>query len=227
MPFVVRLAQVRERVAAAASRAGRDAGEITLVAVSKRHPVGAVAEAIAAGVRDFGENYVQEAQDKIAVLGHGASGEEIRWHLIGALQSNKARAAVGCFDMVQTIDRASLAQRLGRLAREAGRTLPVLVEVNLTPDPARAGVAPEAALALCASVAETDGLDLRGLMGMAPFAGDPRPHFARLQRLFASLPDRNRRILSMGMSGDFEVAIEEGATLVRVGTALFGARTFG
>ena len=223
--FARRLSLVRERIAAAARRAGRDPGEVLLVAVSKRHPPEAVAAAIAAGVRDFGENYVQEAQEKVAALGRrAADGEEIRWHLIGALQANKARAAVRTFDLVQSVDRDDLARRLGRIAAEEGRTLPVLVEVNLTPDPSRAGAAPEEAPALCERVAQTPGLELRGLMGMAPFAGDPRPHFARLREMFGALPDRNRRILSMGMSGDFEVAVEEGATLVRVGTALFGPR---
>lgn len=223
MTITDRVARVRERMAAAAGRVGRRPEEITLVAVSKRHPVSAIEEAAAAGLREFGENYVQEAQGKWDALG----GRGLRWHLIGALQSNKARVAVAGFDLIQTVDRESLARRLGQCAVEAGRSVSVLVEVNLTGDPQRAGVEPESAEALCASVASTPGLALCGLMGMAPVtesAEGARPHFARLFRIYTGLPERNRRILSMGMSGDFEVAIEEGATLVRVGTALFGER---
>ncbi|MFM7323249.1 MAG: YggS family pyridoxal phosphate-dependent enzyme [Armatimonadota bacterium] len=219
-----RVARVRERIAAAAHRAGRDPGGIQLVAVSKRHPVAAVEAAIAAGVDAFGENYVQEAQAKIAALGPRPG---TQWHLIGGLQANKARAAVECFDLVQTVDRSSLARRLGRIAIEEGRVLPVLVEVDLTGAEGRSGVAPAGLEALCAEIAAVPGLELRGLMGMAPPVAEAegaRPWFARLRSLFETLPDAHRRVLSMGMSGDYEVAVEEGATLVRVGTALFGAR---
>lgn len=194
------------------------------MAVSKRHPAEAVEAALAVGVDAFGENYVQEAQAKIAAVGPRPG---IEWHLIGGLQANKARVAVRCFDLVQTLDRESLARRLGRIAVEEGRVLPVLVEVDSTGAEGRSGVPPEEFEALCATVASIPGLDLRGLMGMAPPVAEAegaRPWFARLRSLFETLPEAHRRVLSMGMSGDFEVAVEEGATLVRVGTALFGTR---
>ena len=220
----LRVESVRERIANAARRAGRAPESVVLAAVSKRHPVAAVREAVAAGIRDFGENYVQEAQEKIAALGPVPG---VRWHLIGGLQANKARAAVRCFDCVQTVDRPELATRLGRIAVEEGRVVAVLVEVDLVGAEGRSGVDPGGVAALCDHVAGVPGLVLEGLMGMAPPSADAegaRPWFARLRAEFEALPAEHRRVLSMGMSGDFEVAVEEGATLVRVGTALFGAR---
>ncbi len=178
----------------------------------------------AAGVREFGENYVQEARDKCAQL---SDLSELRWHLIGSLQSNKARLAVSLFEMVQTVDRLSLAQALSRAAVERQKELSVLVEVNLAGSANRAGVAEAEALALCEQVSALPNLRLCGFMGMAPLCADveaTRPHFARLRQLFEGLPDSKRQVLSMGMSGDFEAAIAEGATLVRIGTALFGQR---
>lgn len=219
-----RVLQLRERIAAAAGRAGRLPEEITLVGVSKRHPVDAVRAAWDAGIREFGENYVQEAREKCVALA-GLSG--LRWHLIGGLQSNKARLAVSLFDMVQTVDRLSLAQALSLEAERINKDLLVLVEVNLAGRAVRAGVAETEARELCEQVAALPHLRLVGLMGMAPLgesAEAARPHFARLRQHFEVLPDENRKILSMGMSGDFETAIEEGATLVRIGTALFGER---
>jgi PLP dependent protein len=220
-----RTLEIRERIAVAAGRAGRLPEEITLVGVSKRHPAEAVRAAWEAGVREFGENYVQEAHEKRANL---EDLPELRWHLIGGLQSNKARLAVSLFDTVQSVDRLSLAQALSLEAERREKELLVLVEVNLTGNAARAGVAEDETRALCEQVAALPYLRLKGLMGMAPLgesAERARPHFARLRQLFEALPDGNRQVLSMGMSGDFEAAIVEGATLVRIGTALFGERS--
>lgn len=220
-----RVYQLRERIAAAAARAGRSPDEITLVGVSKRHSADSVRAAWEAGIREFGENYVQEAREKRAAL---TGLPEARWHLIGGLQSNKARLAVALFDMVQTVDRLSLAQALSRVAVEETKELSVLIEVNLAGSANRAGVAESEAIALCEQVGQLPNLRVCGLMGMAPLTADAeatRPHFSRLRQLFESLPEPNRQVLSMGMSGDFEAAIAEGATLVRIGTALFGQRS--
>jgi PLP dependent protein len=219
-----RVFQLRERIAVAAARAGRLPHEITLVGVSKRHSAESVRVAWDAGVREFGENYIQEAREKCALL---SALPQLRWHLIGGLQSNKARLAVALFDTVQTVDRLSLARVLSQETVKIEKELSVLVEVNLTESANRAGVAEAEALALCEQVAVMPGLRLCGLMGMAPLCADSeatRPHFARLRQLYEALPDENRRVLSMGMSGDFEAAIAEGANLVRIGTALFGQR---
>ena len=219
-----RVFYLRERIAVAAACAGRSPDEITLVGVSKRHSSESVRAAWDAGVREFGENYIQEARDKCAQLGELPG---LRWHLIGGLQSNKARLAVALFDVVQTVDRLSLAQVLSREAEKQEKELAVLVEVNLAGQENRAGVAEPEALALCEQVAALPNLRLCGLMGMAPLRADAeatRPHFARLRHLYEALPETNRRVLSMGMSGDFEAAIAEGANLVRIGTALFGQR---
>jgi pyridoxal phosphate enzyme (YggS family) len=222
--IIEHILSVRERIAVAAGRAGRSPEEITLVGVSKRHPAEAVRAAWEAGVREFGENYVQEAREKRAALEDLVG---LRWHLIGGLQSNKARLAVSLFDTVQTVDRLSLAQALSLEAERNQKELSVLVEVNLTGSAIRAGVAESETQALCEQVAALPCLRLKGLMGMAPLcenAEGARPHFSRLRDLFEALPGENRQVLSMGMSGDFEAAIAEGATLVRIGTALFGER---
>jgi hypothetical protein len=225
MEIAERLEEVRVRMAAAARAAGRRPGEVRLVAVSKLHPAGEVARALAAGQTVFGENYVQEARDKIPRAGGGV------WHLIGALQSNKAKLAAELFDMVQTVDRAKIARALARQAAELGKTLEVLVQVNLGGEEQKAGCPPGEAAPLAQEVAGLEGLRLRGLMTMPPFFDDPervRPIFAELRELAArlapDLPPGAMDELSMGMSGDFEAAIAEGATLVRVGTAVFGAR---
>ncbi len=228
-PLAKSLVALDHRIRAAAQRAGRRPDTVELVAVSKRHPATAVVEAIRAGVRCFGENYVQEALAKQAQVRTllGADAEGIAWHLIGALQTNKARQCVGAFAVLESVDRIALARELDRRAQALGRRQAVLVEVNLSGEPGRAGVALEATEALCAQVAALDGLELLGLMGMAPVAGDARTHFAALRMQFEALPADHRRVLSMGMSADFEAAIEEGATEVRIGTALFGARNLG
>lgn len=228
--LAARVVCVRERLHAAARRAGKEDRAIRLVGASKGQPASLVAAAHRLGIQDFGENYVQEARQKIdqtrALLGENAG--DIRWHLIGRLQSNKARLSARLFDVIQTIDRAGIAQDLSRYAEEMGRNLSVLVEVNLKGDEGRAGIAPEKAMALCEQVVALPALSLEGLMGIAPWTtcpADARPFFRRLHTLFQALPEKNRKTLSMGMSGDFEIAIEEGANLVRIGTLLFGPRT--
>ncbi|MDH7568553.1 MAG: YggS family pyridoxal phosphate-dependent enzyme [Armatimonadota bacterium] len=216
------LQAVRERIARAAARAGRPASEITLVAVTKTVPVERIEEAVRAGAEHIGENYVQEAREK-----HARIRAPLTWHLIGHLQSNKAGQAAQIFDVIHTVDSLRLAQHLSRRAVEAGRQLEVLVEVNIAAEPSKFGVAPEEALPLVEALAGLPALRPAGLMGMAPLSSQPeeaRPHFRRLRALWEKLPAAYRRHLSMGMSSDFEVAIEEGATIVRVGTAIFGPR---
>jgi pyridoxal phosphate enzyme (YggS family) len=212
--------EVRERIERAARRAGRGADEITLVAVTKTFPAAAVREAFELGLREFGENYIQEFEAKRAELGElpGA-----RFHFIGHLQSNKARRAAELFDVVQTIDTAKLARRLSEAAAAA---LEVMLEVKLSPEQTKGGAPPEALPELIEAVRGCPNLSLTGLMTMPPWAEDPeasRPYFRRLRQLAEA---SGLQKLSMGMSHDLEVAIEEGATHVRVGTALFGARKY-
>jgi PLP dependent protein len=209
------LASVRERIARAAARAGRDPTSVTLVAVSKTKPLEDVLEAYAAGQRHFGENRVQEAEEKFPALPPDA----VR-HLIGPVQSNKANRAAKVADVVQTVDSADIARRLARGAEAAGKRLRVLVEVHLGGEATKAGVAPGELPALVEAVRLLPALALEGLMTIPP-AGETRPHFVALRRLAADL---GLEVLSMGMSDDFEAAIEEGATLVRIGTAIFGNR---
>lgn len=206
---------VRERIARAASRAGRDPAAVTLVAVTKTRPVEDLLLAFEAGVRHFGENRVQEAEAKFPSLPAGCVG-----HLIGPVQSNKANRAARVAGIVETVDSADLALRLDRAAAQAGKCLTVLVEVNSGGEATKAGVSPAKVPGLVAAVRALPALDLRGLMTIPP-PGRTRPHFAALRELALSLglPE-----LSMGMSDDFEEAVEEGATTVRIGTALFGPR---
>ncbi len=217
-----RLAELEARIAAAAHRSGRKREDVTLVAVSKTFPIEAIRAAYEAGLRDFGENYVQEFERKRAELGvlPGA-----RFHLIGHLQSNKARRAAQLFDSIHTVDSARLARRLDEAAavRPGGR-LPVMIEVKLSPEESKSGAAPEELDALIEQVRACPHLELTGLMTMPPFfeqAEASRPYFRRLRELAHRY---GLAQLSMGMSHDFEVAIEEGATHVRIGTALFGPR---
>jgi PLP dependent protein len=228
--------RMRERVAQVARQAGRDPEEITLLPVSKTMSVEKVREVIAVGGMAFGENYVQEAREKIPAIKTLTLGTT--WHFIGHLQTNKVKYVVPLFDWVQSVDRLSLATELNKQAGRCSKTMRVLVEVKLQEDSspegeARSGVSFAAAEAFCGEVANLPHLKLCGLMGMAPapigvsFGESPedaRPYFRRLRGLWDSLPPENRVVLSMGMSGDFEVAIEEGSTLVRVGTAIFGRR---
>ena len=211
-----RLAEVRARIDAAARRAGRDPSSVTLVAVTKTKPLDDLLAAYAAGVRDFGENRVQEAEAKFPHL----PADAVR-HLIGPIQSNKANKAARLADAVHAVDSADIARRLARAAANEKRRLAVYVEVNTGGEETKAGVTPAGVAALVEAVRALPELDLRGLMAIPP-PGDTRPHFALLRRLAESLGLAG---LSMGMSDDYEVAVEEGATVVRVGTALFGHRS--
>jgi pyridoxal phosphate enzyme (YggS family) len=226
------LARVRERIATAARRSGRGPEAVQLVAVSKLQPIARVIAALRAGVSLLGENYVQEAarrQDELR-----ASAPELatpRWHLIGPLQRNKAKLAVERFDVIESLDRAELAVALADRARATGRKLEVLMQVNVSGEPQKSGIAPSHAAELLGVCADLPELDVIGLMAIPEASEDPesvRPAFRRLRGLRDELAGvrggARLRELSMGMSADFEVAIEEGATWVRVGTALFGAR---
>ncbi|MFN2385652.1 MAG: YggS family pyridoxal phosphate-dependent enzyme [Thermoanaerobaculia bacterium] len=223
-----RLQDIRDRIARAAARAGRDPSSVSLLAVSKGQPVGRVREAAAAGQQIFGENRVQEGIGKIEAL----QGElpQVVWKLIGPLQTNKAKAALQYFSTVESLDRERLALRLESLLAETGRTLPVLLEINLASEATKSGVLTNEAENLAAACLALPHLDVRGLMAVPPYAEDPdasRPHFRRLRETRDRLAERFGREmpeLSMGMSHDFEVAVEEGSTEVRIGTALFGAR---
>jgi hypothetical protein len=179
-----------------------------------------VEAAIAAGMTEFGENYVQEAQTKQSEIAAG----RCRWHLIGHLQTNKARHAVAAFDLIQTVDSAHLAKVIGKAAAAIGKRQDVLLQIKLGDEQTKTGLAPQDWDAALSQIRSDSALNLVGLMGVAPLDVDPRPHFRSLRAMFESLPDGERKILSMGMTSDFEVAIEEGATMVRIGTAIFGAR---
>jgi len=212
-----RIEQVLSRIAAAAERAGRNPGGITLIAVTKVFPASAIREGYELGLRDFGENYLQEFESKYPEV-QELSGA--RFHLIGHLQSNKAKRAAELFQVIQTVDTEKLARRLDAV----GKLLEVMLEVKLSPEEAKSGVAPGELGSLIAAVKSCANLQLTGLMTMPPWSEDPemsRPYFRRLRELAA---EHGLAGLSMGMSHDLEVAIEEGATLVRVGTALFGKR---
>ena len=208
----VNLAAVNARIEAACQRAGRKREEVTLVAVSKTFPAEAVTNAIAAGATHIGENKVQEARDKKPAVAGSA-----RWHLIGHLQSNKAKDAVRLFDVIQTVDSLDLAQRLDRFETPVD----VLIQVNIGREEQKSGADPDAVPALAREVAAIEGVSLRGLMAIPPFDEDPRPHFRAMRELQQRTGVAE---LSMGMSEDFEIAIEEGSTIVRVGRAIFGAR---
>jgi len=212
-----KLEQVETRIANAAARAGRKRDDITLLAVTKKFPPAAIREAYQLGLREFGENYVQEFEVKRADL-TDLSGA--RFHFIGHLQSNKSKKAAEIFDVIQTVDSAKLAERLNA----EQKPLEVMIEVKLSSEEAKAGVEPEAVPALVEAIRTSSHLRLLGLMTMPPWSDDAepsRPYFAKLRALAEA---NGLRQLSMGMSHDLEVAIEEGATMVRIGTALFGPR---
>lgn len=219
------LAALRDRIAAACARAGHDPASVTLMAVSKNQPPEAVRAALAAGLTCFGENRVQEAKAKIPLCPGRA-----RWQMIGHLQSNKCRDAVALFEMIQSVDSLALAQELNKQCEKAAKTMPILLEVNVAGEASKFGYQPAGLLTDFQALSQLPRLEIHGLMTIAPYTPTPervRPVFRRLRELRAEceqllgvpLPH-----LSMGMSGDFEVAIEEGATLVRIGTALFGPR---
>jgi PLP dependent protein len=219
------LNSIQQRISAACDRAGRAGNSVTLLAVSKTHPPETISAAASLGLLVFGENKVQEAKAKIPLCAG-----KLRWHFIGHLQSNKCRDAVQLFQMIQSVDSLSLAQEINKRAAEAAKTMPLLLEVNLAGEASKFGYTPERLLAELNEINALPRIEIHGLMTVPPWsaeAEDSRPHFRRLrelkteceQLLCAPLPQ-----LSMGMSGDFEVAIEEGATIVRIGTALFGPR---
>ncbi|HEY6937076.1 MAG TPA: YggS family pyridoxal phosphate-dependent enzyme [Terriglobales bacterium] len=229
---VKNLAAVRERIAAAARRAGRRPEEIALMAVSKTFPPEIIREAYNAGQRLFGENRVQEFADKAGALSDLPDAE---WHMIGHLQTNKAAKAAELFSGVDSVDSLRLAEKLNTAAQSAGKRLPVLIEINVGGEAAKSGAAPDSdeLEQLLVAVPGLEALQVRGLMTIPPFTEDPqqaRPYFRRLRELRDQIAARhlhavNLDVLSMGMSHDFEVAIEEGSTCVRVGTAIFGERT--
>ena len=220
--------QILEAIARAAFRSGRPAGAVTLMAVTKTQAPATVALAARAGVVRFGENRVQEAVGKIGAL--SAEFPDLEWRLIGPLQSNKARTALQWFGAVETLDRQRLAARLEAMLAETGETLPVLLEINLGGETSKAGASPSEIDRLCETALGCSHLEVRGVMAVPPYDPDPersRPYFRQLAGIRESLSRRFGRPfpeLSMGMSHDFEIAVEEGATEVRIGTALFGPR---
>jgi PLP dependent protein len=227
MPSVIadRLSRLRERIDRAAAASGRDSSCVSVVAVTKTQPPQLIEHAVAAGLREIGENYVQEALAKQAQLA------AVRWHLIGHVQSNKVSAIAGRFDLVHTIDSVKLGERLARASVAIGRTQDILVQVKLGDEPAKSGVDPAEMETLCDRLGALAGLRLRGLMVIAPLTdasgapvGDPRRFFAQARALSARLAPEHRQVLSMGMSADFEAAVEEGSTMIRIGSALFGGR---
>ncbi|MCX8052535.1 MAG: YggS family pyridoxal phosphate-dependent enzyme [Armatimonadetes bacterium] len=224
MPGIAnKLQSVMQRIDAAASRSGRSPNEVTLVAVTKTRSVEEIKEALACGVTDIGENYVQEAEAKYAEIGENA----VRWHMIGHLQRNKVKHAVEIFSLIHSVDSEALAREIGRRAEAIGKLADVLVEVKISDEATKFGVEPAEALFLVEKISEISGIRVCGLMGMAPIVADPeetRPYFAKLKAIWDKLPKEQRLYLSMGMTQDFEVAIEEGSNMVRIGTAIFGPR---
>ncbi|MEP6994505.1 MAG: YggS family pyridoxal phosphate-dependent enzyme [Acidobacteriota bacterium] len=226
--IVRRSGEIRDAISRAARSRGRDPAAVALMAVTKGHSAATVANAAGAGLTLFGENRVQEGAAKIESLRAGFP--QIIWHLIGPLQTNKAKTALQCFQVLESLDRERLAGRLESLLAAEGRILPVLIEVNLAKEPSKSGVFPEDAPRLCEAALACAHLDVRGLMAVPPFDEDPeksRPYFRQLRQLRDRLAEQFARPLpelSMGMSHDYAVAVEEGTTEVRVGTALFGPR---
>ncbi len=218
------LAEVRQKIKQAAKKAGRNASEIKLVAVSKTHPVETLNRAIAAGAEIFGENKVQEAEEKIQSIGR----EIVKWHLIGHLQKNKARKAVQMFDVIHSLDSIELAERLERICQEEEReSLPVLIQIDLANEETKNGVVEKDLPQLVEFLQTCDCLKFTGFMIIPPYfevAENVRPYFRKLREIRDKILPSGE--LSMGMSHDFEIAVEEGATLVRVGTAIFGKRSY-
>jgi pyridoxal phosphate enzyme (YggS family) len=227
--LAARFADVKTRIETAAKGCGRSPEEVTLIAISKTHPASLISSLIELGATDLGENRVQEAEGKIPEVGRTRA----RWHLVGHLQANKARRALHLFDVIHSLDSIDLARRLDRLCGEAGRqSVPVLIQVDLGQEETKSGIDERELPQLAETVQRLERLKLIGLMTLPPFFEDPkqaRPYFRRLRQLRDELASsgsfgQERGELSMGMTHDFEVAIEEGATMVRVGTAIFGER---
>jgi PLP dependent protein len=230
--LAARFADVQARIATAAERCGREPKEVTLISISKTHPSSLVKDLVALGATDLGENRVQEAEEKIPEVGRAG----VRWHLVGHLQANKARRAVNLFDVIHSLDSIDLARRLDRLCTEEGRqSFPLLIQVDLAHEETKSGIDENELRELAETVRALERLELIGLMTLPPFFDDPKqaqPYFRKLRELRDELArdglfgERSGE-LSMGMTNDFEVAIEEGATMVRVGTAIFGERHAG
>ncbi|MCG8618766.1 MAG: YggS family pyridoxal phosphate-dependent enzyme [Desulfobacterales bacterium] len=220
--------RIRTNIRTSAENCGRNADDIRLIAVSKRKPAGLIRDAIEAGHQDFGENYIQEAMEKIDDIGREAA----CWHFIGHLQSNKAKFAVKYFDLIHTVDKIKLAKEINKQAAKIGKVQQVLLQINIAREDTKSGADAKEVLELARGISEFDNLSLQGLMCMPPFFDDPeeaRPYFRAVRIIKDEITDLNLNgvemtHLSMGMSNDFAVAIEEGATLVRVGTAIFGRR---
>ena len=228
MDICQQIDRIQESIRQTAHACGRDPDTIQLIAVSKRQSLEKIQAAYACGQKIFGENYIQEAQDKIIRSHLNAS-----WHYIGHLQSNKTAIAVELFDMIQTVDRVKIAKKIQRHAARMGKKQKILVQVNVGREKQKSGVLPEEAEKLIKNIAQEPNIRILGLMTMPPWSENPeesRPHFRQLYELATDLNSKGcfacpeRVELSMGMSGDYQVAIEEGATMVRIGTALFGAR---
>lgn len=223
------LTEVQSRVEQACKRAGRDVAEVTLIAVSKTKPVTDLQEIYNAGVRDFGENKVQEMCDKMENMP-----KDIKWHMIGHLQRNKVKYIVGNVALIHSVDSYRLAEEINIQAKKKGIVVPILVEVNIADETTKFGVSKEDAMELVRQIASLDALSIKGLMTIAPYVVDPeenRAYFRKIKELSVDIDNQNidnvsMDILSMGMTGDFEVAIEEGATMVRVGTGIFGKRDY-
>ncbi|MBQ8007647.1 MAG: YggS family pyridoxal phosphate-dependent enzyme [Lachnospiraceae bacterium] len=224
------ISEVKKRISEAAKAAGRNENEVTLIAVSKTKPVEMIKEAYDTGIRDFGENKVQEIMEKYPLLP-----SDIRWHLIGHLQTNKVKYIIDKVCMIHSVDSLKLAEEISRQAVKHNVTVDILIEVNVAGEDTKFGVKPEDTIDLCRSISTLPGIRIRGLMTVAPFTSDPeenRPVFCALRQLFVDIDGKNidnvcMDCLSMGMSGDYTVAIEEGATFVRVGTSIFGQRDYG
>ncbi len=225
MSLADNLTLIQQRIRAACDRAGRDVNSVTLLAVSKTHPADTIKAATELGITLFGENKVQEAKAKIP-----NSPGRARWHFIGHLQSNKCRDAVELFSMIQCVDSLAIAQEINRRADQAGKTMPVLLEINVAREGSKFGYKPEQMLADVKELNALKRLEIHGLMAIPPFSPVPdksRPYFKTLRELKTRAEDilgAPLPVLSIGMSDDFEIAIEEGSTMIRVGTALFGAR---
>ena len=223
-----RLESIEKRIRIAAERSGREPSGVRMVAVSKTQPAETVRKATEAGIRLLGENYIQEAQDKVSAL----SGLDLTWHFIGHLQSNKAKIAVRLFDLIHSVDSVKLARELNKQAAKIHKIQPILVQVNIGQEASKSGMPAHSAIDLVRQMSTLDHIRIQGLMTIPPFFDSPervRPFFAALRQLrndiaAETIPGVSMAELSMGMTGDFEAAIEEGATLVRIGTALFGPR---
>lgn len=220
---------MEEKINAACQRSGRSRNEVTLIAVSKTKPVPMLAEIYEEGVRDFGENKVQEILEKHDVLPN-----DIKWHMIGHLQRNKVKAVIDKVSLIHSVDSFRLAEEINIQAKKKNITVPILVQVNIAGEDTKFGITKEDAIALVEQIAELDNLRIQGLMTIAPLVNDPednRQYFRGIRQLSVDIRNKNidnvcMDILSMGMTGDYEIAIEEGATMVRVGTGIFGARNY-